>query len=307
MKIIIGSQALWNHIHAPRVIIDTDIVCDYDEIEYLRGHIKPVTIYPINGGKSMFMRDTLGDITECEIAWPDSRAEKFLEFARTFPDAFSYDFDTDTYKPSLNVLYMLKMSHRYLKDSPHFLKTMEDIKLMRDAGAFIQDEWSPFYEQRMKDTYTYSLPKLNQSKADFFDNTTNIYTLDHDSIHESVKHLCCPAYEFIKSRQTEVMCDKDMFTSSPEHVKLLCVLEESYVLSIERSIHPYPDVDRKWAFDMALMKLCTSISSGWFREFAWENYDEVQRMYNSEYVGRFYGKLYAGVIKPFEKEVEYGR
>jgi hypothetical protein len=27
---------------------------------------------------------------------------------------------------------------------------------------------------------------------------------------------------------------------------------------------------------MALMKVCTSITSGWFRAFAWEHYDLVQ-------------------------------
>lgn len=59
--------------------------------------------------------------------------------------------------PSLNVLYMLKMSHRYLKDSPHFLKTMQDIHAMRKLGAVIPAEWESFYQDRMRDTYTHSI------------------------------------------------------------------------------------------------------------------------------------------------------
>jgi hypothetical protein len=30
------------------------------------------------------------------------------------------------------------------------------------------------------------------------------------------------------------------------------------------------------------MKVCTSITSGWFREFAWENHDEVADMFDYE-------------------------
>lgn len=35
----------------------------------------------------------------------------------------------------LVLLYTLKMSHEYLKDSPHFLKTMKDIQTMRKYNA----------------------------------------------------------------------------------------------------------------------------------------------------------------------------
>jgi len=65
---------------------------------------------------------------------------------------------------------------------------------------------------------------------------------------------------------------------------------------------PFPGVlTPPQAFDMALMKVCTSITSGWFREFAWENYDAVQSMYSDRYVEKFqHGKL-EGVVKPFDK------
>jgi hypothetical protein len=32
----------------------------------------------------------------------------------------------------------------------------------------------------------------------------------------------------------------------------------------------------------ALDKVCTSITSGWFREFAWQNYDEVVKIYHHQ-------------------------
>ena len=307
MMILIGSVAMSYHFENYRVPMDIDVVGDYDDIASVRKEFGAKVCYPINAGKSYYMSRKNGqaDIEplEFEVAWADSMAERLIDFAKTFPNAFKYSSYRNMYVASPNVLYMLKMSHRFKKDSPHFLKTMRDIQFMRTQGCFIPDEWMPFYEQRMKDTYTNTLPKLNQSKSSFFDNSTSIYTIDHDSIHEAVAHMIKPAYEYFKPVDNEVMCSKDLFFEQPESVRLLAGLEESYVLSIERSIHPYPDVDRKWAFDTALMKLCTSISSGWFREFCWENYDAIQLMYNVEYVDRFYDALNNGRIKPFQGQI----
>jgi len=56
-------------------------------------------------------------------------------------------------------------------------------------------------------------------------------------------------------------------------------------------------------FEMALMKVCTSITSGWFREYAWENYQKVLDLYDSlgedDYVKRF--EQNAHLLKPFVK------
>jgi hypothetical protein len=300
MKILIGSKALEFWFPIDREPKDIDYVGDYDEIKSVRSRYKSKICYPINDGKTFFMSGDDRRIIEFEVAWEGSMAERFLEFAKTFPEAFKYSVSMDCHIPKPNVLYLLKMSHRYKKDSPHFLKTMEDIRFLRSKGCVIEPQWEEFFYHRCKDTYTNALPKLNQSKADFFDNSTSIYTIDHDSIHEAVKHFDKPAYEYFKPDTNEVMCSKDLFFSQPREIQLMAGLEESYVLSIERAIHPYPNTDRKKAFDTALMKLCTSISSGWFREFCWENYWQIQNLYNVEYVERFYEALNNGKIKPFE-------
>lgn len=94
------------------------------------------------------------------------------------------------------------------------------------------------------------------------------------------------------------MCDKGMFFDSAEIIRDLAVLEESYVLALERSLVPFPGGKTpKEAFDMALMKVCTSITSGWFREYAWEHYDAVQAMYNDNYVEKFQRGVINGTVK----------
>jgi hypothetical protein len=295
--IVIGSQAIKFHVPEWREPLDTDLVGTYEEAEQYRKTHKPKVCYPIDSGNSIFMRGSDGHITEIEVAWEGSRAEKLVEFVENDHGTVWDSYLGGVLVPSLDVLYMLKMSHRYKKDSPHFKKTLDDILELRKLGAKIRPEHQEFYEQRMKDTYTNVLPKLNQSKEGFFDNDSSIYTLDHDSIHEAIKNLEKPAYEYFKDGA--VWCSKDLWDACDESVKLFAAYEEIGVLSIERSIHPFPNVDKRWAFDMAHMKLATSISSGWFREYVWENYYKIQSMYSEEYLYKFYDALNNGRIKKY--------
>lgn len=194
-------------------------------------------------------------------------------------------------------VYTLKMSHRYLKNSPSFMKTMDDIHLLRNTGhGVIVDE--DFYRARMAATYDYGHPNLNVKKGEFFKPDVP-YVYDHDTIHEAVAVMDRPAYTFYMKDGAQVMTDKEKFFSLPREVQLLGVLEESYVLALERSIIPH-NSDRRRAFTMAISKVCTSITSGWFREFAWENYHDVVALYNDDFVEKFRAALAAGRIKPFQ-------
>lgn len=201
----------------------------------------------------------------------------------------------------LNLLYALKMSHRYLKNSPHFKKTMDDIRRIRAAGILdIHPDLQLFYRNRRAQTYTYSHPKLNQSKDKFFADDGVNYVYDHDSIHLAVATLGDrPAYEMIKKDAADVFCSKEKFMEAPEAVKLATVLEESYVLALERAIIPHStNVDV--AFKKALEKVCTSIASGWWREWSWENYEKVLALYNPDYYFKFLDARDAGIIRPYK-------
>lgn len=304
--IVIGSTALQQH-GIDVTPNDLDLVGTYDEAVAFRKKFGATTFYPISNGRSIFMRNAEGKICEIEIAWEGSRAEKFINFLANngyWSDVVSIE-NYPCFVPCLDVLYLLKMSHRYLKDSPHFLKTMRDIQMLRSLGASIDPEHQEFYEERMRDTYTYNLPKLDVSKGEFFDTAmTGVeQKYDHDTIHLAVKHFEKPAYEYFKPEDEQVMCSKDMFFACEEHIRLAAVVEESYVLALERSLVPYPNGKMpKEAFDLALMKVCTSITSGWFREYAWENYDKAQEMYSDDYVKWFEAGVKYGVVKLKENE-----
>lgn len=310
MLALLGSKALAFHCTLNREPLDTDLLGTYDDcvayIKELGKRERIIANYPASGGTKIIVK-TDKQIYEFEVAWPDSNAETLLRII--MKEKGWYRKNVEKFGgphvilviPALDVLYALKMSHRYRKDSPHFKKTLDDILLMRKLGAKIRPEHEEWLKWRERETYTNALPKLNQSRKDFFDNSNSIYTLNHDCIHEAVKHLDRPAYEYYKPDTAEVMTSKEMFFACSEEVRLYGALEEVMVLSLERSIYPFPNVDRRWAFDMAHMKLATSISSGWFREFVWENYYKVQAMYSEAYVDRFYTALYNGRIKSFEE------
>lgn len=287
--LIIGSVALINQIEPSvvgRVPVDIDIVGTWDELEeVLLGLDEEKDIcYPESKDKYIIKKTDVDgrveSIIEWEIAWPNSSAQKLLDL---YPE--------DTFAPP-QALYALKMSHRYLKNSPHFLKTMSDIQMMRENFGFehnIHDHCkefglTDFYNLREEETYDYHHPNLNRSKDDFFADDLITYFYDHDSIHEAVAIGDRPAYESFKVPGAEVAVDMDVFFELDEQIRLNAVMEESMVLCLERSLIPfhYEEYDNKTALERqevmvnyALMKVCTSITSGRFREYAWENYDKA--------------------------------
>ena len=315
--LIVGSVAGFYHGRiSDRAPADLDLICTYKGFEnFINYNYKNYNAlkqcYPIHGGKKMFAlvewtgrwrweerfdRSKKNFIIEAEIAWDeDSSAAEIL---RNAPES--------SYYASLVDLYWLKMSHRYLKNSPFFLKTMEDIKTIRKmytaaTGKDINDTQVPWFAQREKETYTYNHPNLNQSKKNFFDNSTGLYVYDHDSLHECVKVFDRPAYEFYKSDANEVYTSSDLFFQNEEFVRLAGVYEEACVLALERCLIPFDfKTSKEDAFKMALQKVCTSITSGWFREYAWNNYDEVIEFSKAhDYVEKFKKGLESGLVKPF--------
>jgi hypothetical protein len=78
-------------------------------------------------------------------------------------------------------------------------------------------------------------------------------------------------------------------------------------LALERSLVPFDwRSGEDYAFKKALEKVCTSITSGFFREYAWEHYAAVINLYNKLGAGfishRFNVGLQTELIKPHNPE-----
>ncbi len=297
MICVIGSHALARHVPG-RTPLDLDLVTSYEEMLVFAksNYAKIAQSYPISEGKKWVLKGfgnmPRSNITEIELAWDDSLT---LELHNLIVADKKTIVENGLYYASIDVLYMLKMSHRYLRNSPHFLKTMRDIHTLRSLGAKIRKEHRDFYNRRVKATYWYKHPSLMKKKDEFFNGDGVNYVYDHDSIHASVKRMDAPAYSFYQSDNAEVQCDMNKFFACDEQIRLNGVYEESCVLALERAIVPF-NVPPLIAFKKALEKVCTSITSGKFREYAWENYDKVLAMYDEQTFIRFWEHVEAGKV-----------
>lgn len=275
---------------------DTDLIMSeftYEDYKKVNLHL---LVYEKDSrwGKILFLSGSKP--IEIEIAKNGNLTQQLMEILKNNPELV----ERDVVAPE--VVYTMKMSHRYLRNSPHFKKCMDDIRALRKLGyGVIPEVLQDWYKARMKATYDYGHPSLKQGKDAFFSDDGVNYVYDHDTIHETVKTFSQPAFELIKDDGAEVFCSKAKFYSVPEELRLATVLEETYTLALERSQIPFNfKPNPKFSFMKALEKVCTSISSGWWREYAWENYEIIVSMYDETYVDKFLDGLENGVVKPYE-------
>jgi hypothetical protein len=173
----------------------------------------------------------------------------------------------------------------------HFLKEMlGDFEITANMLEYFKLRKSEA-NARFKDKY--NTPKLNITNDDFFkvSGVSDGRVYIHDDLHEVVKHFDKPIYEMMKNKENLNMawCDKDLFFNLPYEYRVNAVQEEAYVISLERYIIPkigeYDDL--LWCYKRALMRICTTLCSGFFREFAVENYNIIIDNFNEEFYRKF--------------------
>lgn len=306
MALVIGSLA--SHILHPEMWItynDVDLVIWDDEFQNVW---LPMPGRWTVAGRNKWLGKLQGHLVEVTTVPRDANNTN-VDLLQT---AARQKFDTTLFggQPvqvcSMGWLYVLKYSHRFLK-GPHFEKTRRDIHLMESLGedevGWLDDPamaYKGWLARREAETYTRRHPNLNVMKRDFFSDAHGVhYIYDHDSIHKAMAlENGVPAYEAYKEPGAEVMCSKDLWDRLPQRVRLNGVLEECYVLALERSQIPHPgESSPRDSFRRALQAVCTTVTSGWFRDFAYEEYFTILRLYNDDYVLRFEKGLNAGIVK----------
>lgn len=296
--ILVGSRAL--ALRAPYLLTrapnDFDFVCTIDEFDtWLKQNetkVKPTKVYSELGGRKMIVEGSSN--VEFEIVQPNSSAKMLVELVSNTKDTLETSFGL---VPNLDMLFTIKSSHKYLKNSPHFWKTLVDYHMLKRAGAKIQEEYQAFFKLREIETYNYKHPKLNQSKKSFFADDNVSYRYEHDTIHQSVAMFDRPAYTYYMKDGQEIQCDKNKFLACSREIQLAGVVEEAAVLAIERSMVPFNTWEPEFAWRFALSKVCSSITSGWFREFAYENALDVLKLYPKNYWVKFQEDVENGLVK----------
>ena len=172
--------------------------------------------------------------------------------------------------------------------SPLMLENLY-LKIIQDNADIVKCAFTRVHKDG-SNTNENSKP-INPNKEDFFKTKNVTYIFDHDSIHESIKLTEEPIYKKILKPNEEVLCSQELWNKLDDLEKKYCVLEESYTIAIERLLSKGHINDPKEAFLMALERVCTTLTKGWFRDFAIDNYPSIINRYNNEILKSSLSKL----------------
>jgi hypothetical protein len=182
-------------------------------------------------------------------------------------------------------LSIMKRSHlwrdlKFQKHITHYHKFMKGFHVPQYTPEMYAD-----YKEREDLTlkaYERRHPNLKQSVKDFFDDAvTKKY--DHDYLHELVVYYDQPLYKRLQRDPTSAWCDYGLWLELTHKERMECIAEEAHVIAIERFMVPKDwKFPTKQAYMKSIDKICTTLTSGWFRAYAIDNYPELFNMYNEE-------------------------
>lgn len=296
--LVVGSKALkYRFPRLSREVKDVDIIAYESEVSDLQLQLCPtkitktpelITFYSIQNRNEIFDKANV----EILIADKSDSLKMYLIYQKlTLGD--------DLFAAS-EILYSLKKSH--INFPVKFEKHIEDYTFLNAFFSGI-DKLSKVTKINFKETESrlgrLKTPSLNKSVDQFFDQSKSFVKsyFVHDHIHQAVSHYEQPLYLGMQKDTNMAKCDKDLWNQFTFEDKCKCVLEEAYVIALERKILPviYGDSKQWFSADEALRwslkRICTTLTSGWFRQFATDNYHYILKMYNENYVTDFLDKV----------------
>jgi len=175
-------------------------------------------------------------------------------------------------------LSIIKRSHlwrdlSFQKHITHYHKHLQ---------GYRRQQYNTFMENALQERIALTMqafpqghPSLKKSVDEFFDDyVTKKY--NHDYLHELVAYYDKPLYTRLQRDASSAWCEKDLWDELSIDDKIKCVAEETQVIAIERFLVPkdwqYPV---RHAYIKALDKVCTTLCSGWFRDFGIDYYPEI--------------------------------
>lgn len=296
--IVVGSKALlYNYGFLDRKVKDIDIIGDKENVKYLINSLNPEKVVNGNGIVTLFKIQNKNEFYNT-----DNVEVLLCDESEALSDYIKYEeskgkIGGELFYASPEVLLSLKKSHIHFPVL--FKKHIKDYNfLLNQLG---EDKLKTITKKNYKETEArlgkLKTPSLNKSVKEFFgqsDGYVKSYFI-HDDIHQAVAHYNEPLYLRMQYDKSLAKCEKNLWNEFPYEDKCKCVLEEAYVIALERKILPSIFGGHKWtsskeALEWSLMRICTTLCSGWFREFATDNYDKIIEMSNANYVEDFLNK-----------------
>jgi hypothetical protein len=183
-----------------------------------------------------------------------------------------------------NILYTLKISH--LGWNIFWEKNMHDALFLKSKGCVADEK---LYKSLVKFFITqhgkrWASLKGKDSTTFFEDAVPRKY--NHDSIHEAIAVYDEPLYERLIVEG--VTCGEDAFNLLSHEDKLNLVREEVWTTALERFLIPsnFTCGDTA-AYSKSLKKLATTMSSGYFKFFILDNFQQLYKNNDKSYIERF--------------------
>lgn len=303
--LVVGSKALNYHFpQFKREVKDIDIIGNSDDIKYLINTLNPekvldnhniTTLLNIQNPNEFF------NTKNVEVLNSDN-SESLKEYIKY--ETKDGKLGSGLRYASPEVLLSLKKSHIHFPIK--FQKHIKDYNLLLDILK--EDKLNNITKINFKETEDrfgkLKTPSLKKSTSKFFDQSEGYvkYFYVHDDIHQVMSHYDRPIYEDMQTNSESAWCQKDLWENFTFEKKAKCVLEEAYVIALERKIIPMLNgigdvVSSKKALEWSLMRICTTLCSGWFRQFATDNYIKISEYINYQYVQKFLEAEQMGKIK----------
>jgi hypothetical protein len=287
--IIVGSKALKFHFpKLKREVKDIDIIGYSDDVNTLCDLLSPTEI---KKGKHTVL---LKNITNKTDTFNTNNVEVLLADDSVSLRRYMHYDDVSLFA-SPEVLFSLKKSH--INFPIKFEKHIEDYSFLYnhfDGVDFLYDITEINFKETEDRFGKLKTPSLNKTVKEFFGQSKGYVEsyFIHDDIHRVMAHYDKPLYEMMRVDKNLAKCEKDMWNLFTFEDKCKCVLEEAYVISLERKIIPMlfgggRGYTSEGALDWALMRVCTTLCSGWFRKFATNNYYDIKKLVNKNYVEKF--------------------
>lgn len=205
---------------------------------------------------------------------------------------------------SNEILLSIKKSHRFYNIK--FYKNINDYNILLErCGKDLYPELTKLRtletENRLGKVKT---PKLSKSSKQFFSQSHDFFKsyFIHDEIHMVMSHLDKPMYEYMQPDIESPMCSKKLWNNFSEDMKDKCVLEEAYVIALERKLIPNIFGGEKYyspndAIMWSLMRIATTLCSGFFREWCSDNWTRIVSKIDENYLDKFLESVDSGKIE----------
>ncbi len=204
------------------------------------------------------------------------------------------------------ILLAIKKSHRHFQDNWH--KNIKDYLFLKSMVE-LDEECDNICRIRLSEKTGRSGRSLNMSNDDFFNGSQRFVKRKyvHDDIHFGTCFYDKPLWTRCKENQDLAKIDKHLFDKLDHSDKIRMAQEEAFVIALERMIIPTIDdiesfnIDNQQSFkaySWAVMRLGTTLTSGWFREFVIDNYVDIMAIAKDvEYINKFLHAVRSGNIR----------